>query len=584
MKFPINKQLNYFIYARKSTEGEDKQMASIDDQIFECKKIAQTMGLHIIDIISESKSAKEPGRPAFQNMLSRIHKDEAQGILCWKLNRLARNPVDGGQISWMLQQGFIQHIQTYGRDYKPSDNVILMQVEFGMANQYVKDLSVDTQRGMRRKAERGWFPSGVLPMGYKHNYPEAIVRGEDEIIPNEHFVRVQKLWKLFATSLYSITDLKRKGDALGIRNKKGNVYSLNTYRSIFTNEFYTGFYYWKNEEGLAVRLKGKHKAMIDLSTFEAVQRHLKASERKDKRERDYFFPFRGVIRCGECGCQVTAERKQQAICTTCKTKFSIRKNAICPTCNCPLDKMKNPSLIDKTYYHCTKRKGFCSQTSVSLEFIQEEIAKHFKRLAIEKDFYDWAIRALKRMSDSEAINSKEEITLLKKQKSDLDNRLTGLRRMCADGIISKLEYEQDISLVRNEMAQLSKQINQLQSLETDWEALYLHHLKFLSEAFHSFTNGDNSKKHQLLSELGSNLVLWNKSLYFSSDLLYQSIKMYEGAHLAQIRRFEPKKSLMAYSDLKHLDTLYSEWLPNLRAIRTLYCQFILCRNRYFSKK
>ena len=78
-------------------------------------------------------------------MLQKIHSGEVNAILCWKLNRLARNPVDGGQISWMLQNNIIEHIQCFGRDYKPTDNVLMMQVEFGMANQYVKELSVDVK-------------------------------------------------------------------------------------------------------------------------------------------------------------------------------------------------------------------------------------------------------------------------------------------------------------------------------------------------------------------------------------------------------------------------------------------------------
>ena len=53
-----------------------------------------------------------PGRPIFNDMLRRIQTGEAQGIICWKVDRLARNPVDGGQIQWLLQQGVIAHIQT----------------------------------------------------------------------------------------------------------------------------------------------------------------------------------------------------------------------------------------------------------------------------------------------------------------------------------------------------------------------------------------------------------------------------------------------------------------------------------------
>jgi DNA invertase Pin-like site-specific DNA recombinase len=106
----IAKPVRYFLYARKSSENEDKQVASVPSQIEELKKLAQEMSLNIVEIFTEEKSAKAPGRPVFSQMIADIHKGGAEGILCWKLDRLARNPIDGGTISWMLQQSVIRHI------------------------------------------------------------------------------------------------------------------------------------------------------------------------------------------------------------------------------------------------------------------------------------------------------------------------------------------------------------------------------------------------------------------------------------------------------------------------------------------
>ena len=138
-----NKKLGikYFLYARKSSENEDRQIQSIDDQINRLKEFANNFNLHIIKIFEESKSAKNPGdRPVFEDMIKRIKNDEAQGILCWKLNRLTRNPVDAGEIQWLLQSSVIKSIKTMERNYLPGDNVILFSVESGMANQFILDL------------------------------------------------------------------------------------------------------------------------------------------------------------------------------------------------------------------------------------------------------------------------------------------------------------------------------------------------------------------------------------------------------------------------------------------------------------
>ena len=127
-------KIKYFLYVRKSSEAEDRQVASIESQVDELQKLAQEQNFHVVKIFRESKSAKAPGRPIYNEMMARIKHGEAKGILCWKLDRLARNPIDGGEVAWVLQNNVIEHIQTYGRGYLPTDNVLMMSVEFGVAN------------------------------------------------------------------------------------------------------------------------------------------------------------------------------------------------------------------------------------------------------------------------------------------------------------------------------------------------------------------------------------------------------------------------------------------------------------------
>lgn len=210
-----NPKIKYFLYARKSSESEDRQVASIESQIEVLTEIAKREGLEIVDIISESKSAKAPGRPEFNKMIQGIYRGEAQGIICWKLDRLARNPVDGGQIMWMLQQGIIKHIKTHERSYYPTDNILTMSVEFGMANQFIRDLSENTKRGLRAKAERGWYPAPP-PLGY---LPHPLKRkGEKEIIKDrERFNLVRKMFDLMLTGIYTTPHSHR---TMGIKKSK----------------------------------------------------------------------------------------------------------------------------------------------------------------------------------------------------------------------------------------------------------------------------------------------------------------------------------------------------------------------------
>jgi DNA invertase Pin-like site-specific DNA recombinase len=89
----------YFMYCRKSSEAEDGQILSIDSQLTERKQYAAKQRLAISFGIHGGKIAQAPGvRPVFNTMMARLCQGDADGILCWKLDRLARNPVHGGSI------------------------------------------------------------------------------------------------------------------------------------------------------------------------------------------------------------------------------------------------------------------------------------------------------------------------------------------------------------------------------------------------------------------------------------------------------------------------------------------------------
>src|SRR5665213_2599172 len=100
----------YFIYCRKSSEAEDRQVLSNDSQKVELRAVAAKLNLPVIELLEESMTAKEPGRPIFNKMMERLHRGEAAGVICWKLDRLARNPVDGGAITWSIKRDGIKVI------------------------------------------------------------------------------------------------------------------------------------------------------------------------------------------------------------------------------------------------------------------------------------------------------------------------------------------------------------------------------------------------------------------------------------------------------------------------------------------
>src|SRR3989304_6405528 len=162
----IKSMSQYITYCRKSSESEERQVLSIESQIKELKELARRLDLPASEVLSESQSAKYPGRPVFNEIIRRIQKGQVRGIICWKLDRLARNPVDGSALIWALDQNMIHEIVTpHGTFKNNSNDKFLMQLEFGMAKKYVDDLSDNVKRGNRAKLERGWNP-GLPPLGY----------------------------------------------------------------------------------------------------------------------------------------------------------------------------------------------------------------------------------------------------------------------------------------------------------------------------------------------------------------------------------------------------------------------------------
>lgn len=557
--------MKYFLYARKSSEPEDRQMSSNEDQVIEMQRVAEEFNLTIVDIISEAKSAKRPGRFGFNQMLKRIENGEAEGILCWKLNRLARNPVDGGQISWLLQQRVIKHIQTNGRAYTPDDNVLMMQVEFGMANQFIKDLKVDVERGMKRKIERGWYPTNP-PAGYLARGHNQRALNEPEIVPHPtQFLIIKKLWKLLLTAKYSIPGLKQEGDRLGLVKKDGTFYSKNAYYRLFSNIFYTGSFYWTPFNGIRTRYLGKHKPMISETEFKRAQDIL--HNRPNTRQRVNDFPYRGIIKCGECNGNVTAEQKLQAICTICKTKFSIITSQKCFRCGTNLTNMRHPTIIDKIYYRCVKKTvPTCSQKYLLKDVMEERILSELYSINISSQFYIWALSALKEISLKS--NDNPETILLHRRKTELENRLLGLVKMRADNEIDKVQFEASKKTVEIEIQAIDKKIQSFDTLDGQLALSIKDTFDFSHFAAQHFKKKENNIKTQLLEKLGSNLVLQDKNLYITTENVFHCVKELESDYYVQFKRLERENNPVIKGHISVFHPCFLTLLTKLHAIRT----------------
>jgi len=234
--------LKYILYARKSSEGNERQIQSIDDQTSEMMHLAKSFDLNIVAVETESKSAKAPyARPVFERVMKMIQSGEANAILCWNVDRLSRNAVDSGLISHLLQNEIIKEIKTYSRLYLPTDNALVLSVDTGSANQYVRDLSMNTKRGLNSKVEKGHYP-GTPPAGYKNDLLTQTI-----IIDKERAPMIREAFDMMLAGSSMNETLHHLNEVLGYRsfqhkNSGGNKMARSTLYTILRNPFYTGYF------------------------------------------------------------------------------------------------------------------------------------------------------------------------------------------------------------------------------------------------------------------------------------------------------------------------------------------------------
>jgi len=474
--------MKYFLYVRKSTESEDRQTLSIESQVSELKDLAKKERLKIVNTFKETKSAKAPGkRPIFNKMIQQIEEGKADGIICWKIDRLARNPVDGGKISWLLQQGIIKHIRAFDRHYYPEDNVLIMNVDLGVANQYILDLKRNIERGLRAKVKKGWRP-GLAPIGYKNDSP-ATPRGQRKIFKDQTtFDQIKKCWKLLLTGAYTVNEIAQEARKMGLRAREtGRPFHLTTLYKIFNNPFYMGEFKWKGETH-----KGRHEAMITADEFDLAQKILGSKGRP--RSKRHKFAFTGMIRCGECGAMITAERKTKLI-------------------------KGNMSLKSYTYYRCTHRKQVpCKQRAIRKEELERQVDKFLKKIQISEKLKDWAINHMKRKYSDEVEDRNKVLKTHQKAYNQVQKKIDMLLDMRLNETISDKEYQVKKKGLIKQKQEIKKQLVRTDQRADNWLETAERVFIFAHYARGWFKEGGIKTKKIILQTIGSHLTLKDKKL------------------------------------------------------------------------
>ena len=465
----------YFLYARKSTDVEDKQILSIEAQLAELRELAKRENLHIADEFIEKRSAKIPGRPVFNKMLERIQTGEAQGIVCWKIDRLSRNPVDSGKIQWMLQQNIIQHIQTHSQSHYPNDNVLMMSVELGMANEYVRQLSENTARGLRQKARNGDFPS-LAPFGYINN--PAIKK---IAIHHKNAKLVKKIFELYATGNVRLQDLAKILEKSDIKSKNNNRIHVSRVSHIISNPIYYGHFRHAGEI-----YEGKHDTIISKELFDKANAILRGKGRKPDKQADPR-PLCGLLLCGSCGMSITGEIK--------------------------IKRQKNGNTHRYVYYHCSKKSKTqkCYERCVNEEELDHQLSNLITEYSMPKE---WSEKLFEMLAVEEHKNKRTASVIVVELKEEEQNISKNLARLTDVYVAQDIERDDYLSRRRSLMSNkksVEEQIVRLLRTPSAWiepTREWIKDASILDEI--AKTNDLPSKKISLQKIFGSNLTLQNR--------------------------------------------------------------------------
>src|SRR3989344_8557114 len=519
MKLELPAKKYYVEYRRKSSEGDERQIQSLNDQAKANNELAKRLGLVILKVFEESKSAKQPLRFEFNQMLSLIHeRQDIKGILAWHFNRLSRNPIDTAALQWLLQQGIIEEIVTTQRTYKSEDSALLMALEGGMANQYILDLKKAAMRGVHSKVEQGHAPQ-FAPTGYLNDKTKP--QGARDIIPNpEQFPILQRLFQLFLTGNYSVEGLVRKSEETGLRNNRNKRVSKSQMYKILRNPFYTGRFVYEGEIH-----QGKHDRMLSDEEFELIQ-HILEGKNKSRPQKPLEFTLNGFVRCKSCSMAIVGERY--------------------------IKTYKNGKTQEFRYYRCTKKNKFthCTELYVQADKLEGQVLDFLNCLDISPKFIEWAKKWCLYLNELERERQEPEREGLQRHYTEVVKKIQGLVDLQIspdnkDGsLLSELDYKTKRKELVNERDNFAKAIKKLNKRTDEWDDMVIKTFNFAQRARERFATGGFETKKLIVKGIGSHLTLGGRELDIMPRKVFRKIKNRVETIKSQSIRLEPNERVV----------------------------------------
>jgi DNA invertase Pin-like site-specific DNA recombinase len=297
---------NYCLYARKSSEDDERQALSIDSQIKEMMLIAERENLVISEVRKESHSAKASGcRPVYNQLLQDVRAGIFAGILTWSPDRLSRNAGDLGVLVDLMDEGLLKEIRTHGQRFSNSPNEkFLLMILCSQAKLENDNRGINVKRGLKNKAELGVRP-GLAPLGYYNELSHDRNKGKIVIDAMRAPIVKEMFEKVAYNGDSGRTILNWLNNDVGFTTRTGKRLALSNVYIMLKNHFYYGMFEYPFRSGNWY--EGTHEPLISKDLFDKVQEQLLTTPKCKQGSKE--FDFTKIFTCGACGSGVTAEEK-----------------------------------------------------------------------------------------------------------------------------------------------------------------------------------------------------------------------------------------------------------------------------------
>ena len=494
---PTKQKLTYFLYVRKSTDVEDKQVLSITAQITELKEFATRMGIYIVDVIIEKETAKKPGRKKFNKMLERIETDEANGILAWMPDRLSRNSIDSGKIIYMLDQNILLDLKFphFWFENTPQGKYMLAN-EFNASKQYVDNLSLNTKRGLRQMVRDGRYPRGA-PLGYYNDMRSKTIKIDRKTAPIvrqafELYARGDKRLDEIADFLFTHGIHTKKGMVRGKKTTGNKPHSRTRVARMLANPFYYGHFRYLGEIH-----EGKHKGIISKQLFDQVQTVLERRGKPARKTNDPL-PFCGLVHCS-CGMMFTAETR--------------------------IKRQKNGNVHVYVYYRCTRKSKtvVCREPHIRAEELDKQLSALLLRYAMPASWVGKLRELIDKDKASEKANFTHRVVSDKEAIDRLSEKMQRLLDSYLDGDVERELYQDKRAEILGKKKLLEEQIEQATLGVSAWVEPMKQWIE-TAVSICKIAKGDdlNAKKSLCLEIFGSNLQIRQKEVVINDDQFLNS--------------------------------------------------------------